>query len=142
MTEKKFIADWIIKLNEEGLKEFPGAFLKTDELKEIVLPGKTLVIGKEFFGSYEILSTDGESVYQAASLDEAKYIVYSSRDKSSLIKIPADGKYTREALSLYNEYLDAIIKHIETDYKKIFPREKKSNYIVNEIFKRLNLTRY
>lgn len=142
MTEKKFIADWVIKLTDEALKEFPDDFLKTEKLKIISLPCKALVIGQEFFGSYEILSVDGQSVCQASSYDEAKYILYSNRNKTSTVKIPVDPNNIKEALTLYNEYLDAIIKHVEADYKKTLPGMKNSNYIVNEIFKRLNLTRY
>ncbi len=142
MNEKKFITDWVIKLSAEGLKEFPVDFLKTDEAKTINLPEKTLVVGQEFFGSYEILTTDGKSVHQASDYNEAKYFIYANRTKPKEILLPSKKEKVLETITFYQEYLDTLIRHIEADYKKNFPGMKNSCYVVNEIFRHLNLVRH
>ncbi|MHB8579026.1 MAG: hypothetical protein ACYDA4_04090 [Ignavibacteriaceae bacterium] len=142
MNEKKFITEWVTKLSEEGLKEFPGDFLKTDEVKTINLPEKTLVVGQEFFGSFEILTTDGKSVHHAPDYIEAKYFIYANRTKPKEILLPAKKEKILETITLYQEYLDTLIRHIESDYKKSFPNTKNSSYVVNEIFRHLNLVRH
>ncbi len=142
MKEKEFISKWTSLLSEDGIKKFPEDFLTTEELNEIVLPGKTLVTGQEFFGSYEVITVDGAAVLQADSQHKAKYIVYSSRSKITLLKIPRDENQIKLVVNRYESYLDSIIREIEFDYKKTFPGEKRNNAIVNEIFRILNLYRF
>lgn len=142
MKEKEFISKWTSSLTENGIKKFPEDFLTHEESDEIVLPGKTLVTGQNFFGSYEVLTADGAAVLQAESQHKAKYIVYSSRSKKTLLKVPRDENHIKSVVSQYENYLDSMIKEIELDYKKSFPGEKRSNAIVNEIFRVLNLNRY
>lgn len=141
MTERTFITEWVVDLSEKGLKEFPVDFLSIDDVKTISIPNKTLVIGQEFFGNFEILSVDGQQVYQASNIDEAKYIIYSNRSKPLTVKIPNNPAYIKQTLRLYNEYLDSIIKQIESQYKKNFREMNNSNYVINEIFRHLNLIR-
>lgn len=141
MTERTFITEWVVDLSEKGLKEFPTDFLSSDDVKTLSIPNKTLVIGQEFFGNYEILSVDGQQVYHASSIDEAKYIIYSNRTKPLTVKIPNNPENIKQTLRLYNEYLDSIIKQIESKYKKNFREMNNSNYVINEIFRHLNLIR-
>ena len=141
MTERTFITEWVVELSEKGLKEFPADFLSTDDIKTVNIPNKTLVIGQEFFGNYEILSVDGQQVYHASNIDEAKYIIYSNRTKPLAVKIPNNPEYIKKTLYLYNEYIDSIIKQIESHYKKNFHESNNSNYVINEIFRHLNLIR-
>lgn len=142
MKEKEFISKWTSSLTENGIKKFPEDFLTNEITREINLPHKTLVVGGEFFGSYEVLTVDGASVLQAENLYKAKYITYSSRAKSSSVKIPQNEESIKATVIQYENYLDSIIKEIESDYKKAFPGEKKANSLTNEIFRVLNLTRY
>lgn len=141
MTERTFITEWVVELSEKGLKDFPADFLSIDDVKTISIPNKTLVIGQEFFGNYEILSVDGQQVYQASNIDEAKYIIYANRSKPLTVKIPNNPEYIKQTLRIYNEYLDSIIKQIESQYKKNFREMNNSNYVINEIFRHLNLIR-
>ncbi len=142
MKEREFISKWITTLSENGIKAFPGDFLQDDTTEEIKLPGKTLVIGREFFGNYEVLAVDGSQVLQANSLYKAKYIVYSSRNKTTSLYIPKDEEQIKKIVIQYDNYLDTLMKEIESDYKKSFPREKRNNALSNEIFRVLNLKRY
>ena len=142
MLEKEFISKWTASLSEKGIKTFPEDFWENKTSEEITLPGKTLVIGEEFFGNYEVLTVDGTAVLQVESQFKAKYIVYSSRKKNTSVKIPVKSEDIKTAVAKYENYLDSIIKEIEADYKKSFPGEKRSNDLTNEIFRVLSLNRY
>lgn len=142
MNEKEFISKWTGSLSRSGIKKFPGDFAPEGEFENISLPGKPLVIGEEFFGNFEVLTTDGAAVLQADSQSRAKYIVYSSRDKITSLAVPGNPGEIKKAVSAYEAYLDSIIKEIESDYRKVFPGEKRGAALVNEIFRVLNLNRY
>jgi len=142
LTEKEFISKWTDSLSNSGIRKFPDDFLTDGEFENIKLPGKQLVIGEEFFGNFEVLTIDGAAFLQADSQSKAKYIVYSSRNKITELKIPKSPDEMKSIVSKYENYLDSIIKDIESDYKKTFPGEKRSNAMVNEIFRVLNLNRY
>ena len=133
MKEKEFVSKWTSSLTENGIKKFPEDFLVGDITEEIHLPNKTLVIGEVFFGNYEVLTADGAAVLQAESLYKAKYITYSSRTKTGSVKIPLNDDHIKTTVAQYESYLD---------YKKNFPGEKRSNALINEIFRVLNLNRY
>jgi len=142
VKEKEFITKWTISLSEDGIRKFPDGFTKGNKVEKIELPGKSLVIGEEFFGSFEVLTIDGTAVMQADSQSKAKFIVYSSRNKITKLNIPENPEEVKSSVSKYENYLDTIIKEIEADYKKTFPGEKRGNALVNEIFRVLNLNRY
>ena len=142
MKEKEFTSKWITSLREKGIKKFPNDFLIDETIEEINLPSKTLVIGQEFFGSYEVLTAEGAAVLQAENLHRAKYITYSSRIRTRPVKIPKNDDQVKTLVTQYENYLDSIIKEIESDYKKNFPGEKRNNALTNEIFMILNLNRY
>lgn len=142
MKEKEFISKWTSSLSENGIKKFPEDFLVGEDIEEIFLPDKTLIIGKEFFGRYEVLTVDGTAILQAESLYKAKYIAYSSRTKTGSVKIPLNDDHIKTTVIQYESYLDSIIKEIESDYKKNFPGEKRSSALINETFRILNLNRY
>ncbi len=142
MTEKDFIAGWVSKFSSKGIKEFPRDFCEIKSHKEISLPGKTLVLGQEFFGNFEILSVDGSLIFQAENHDLAKFIIYANRLHPKSILIPAGQIEAKEANSKYEKYIDSIIREMETDYKKALPLGKNFNGAVNEILRVLNLVRY
>ncbi len=142
MTEKDFISNWTKQISDEGIKSFPDDFISFKNYQLIDLPGKALVIGKEFFGTVEILSTDGTQVYQAENHLTAKFIIYSNRLVPLKIKIPKENSVIGSSVNLFENYLDGIIKQIESDYKKSFPMGKNSSGAINNIFRILNLMRY
>jgi hypothetical protein len=111
-------------------------------LQDITLPGKALVIGGSFFGSIEILTTDGSVFMNVENHLKAKFIIYSNRNRPVKITIPEKEPEIKSAVEKYENYLDQLIKQIESDYKKSFPGGKESASLINNIFKILNLTRY
>jgi hypothetical protein len=141
MKEKEFVHQQVNALAKE-LKTFPNEFISGYESKVISLPPKNLLLGEEFFGKYEILTADGTLVFHSTSYDEAKFIVYSSRTKPDKIFLPTNENDLINSLSVYNKYLDGIIKDISLLYKKYFPEGKNLHAVSNDIFRNLNLVRY
>ncbi len=142
MNKKSFIDDWIIKSESEGIQDFPNQFIDKDQLDVFSIPQKTLVIGSEFFGSYEVLTTEGELVYQASNVDEAKFFIYSSRKRDGKASLPKNKSLIKDLVKRYNQYLDDLLNQIQKDYKKNFPTEKDAHTTANQIFQKLNLIRY
>jgi hypothetical protein len=142
LNEELFIENWISKVQSSGVRQFPLHFIDESQLDIVSIPIKTLVIGQEFFGAYEIITTDGESVYHANNYDEAKFIVYSSKERNGKSYLPKDRSMTKTLVDSYNNYLDDLLAQIKNDYKKNFKDGKNVNGVSNEIFKKLNLIRY
>lgn len=142
MSEKDFINKWTKLLSAEGIKKFPSDFADIKDFILLELPKQTLMLGKEFFGAYEVLTTTGESVYQANDLNEAKYIIYSGRNRSGKIQLPESKDEIALATKKYEAYIDSVLSRIEKDFKKEFPDSKNFSLVSNEIFKVLNLIRY
>jgi hypothetical protein len=142
LNEKLFIDNWISKIQAEGIKQFPFHFIDETQLDIISIPIKTLVVGQEFFGAYEIITTSGEQVFQASTSDEAKFFVYSSKQRDGKAYLPKDKSMISKIVSLYNNYLDELIDKVKVDYKKLFPDGKNFLNVSNEIFQKLNLIRY
>lgn len=141
MIEKEFITAQIAKLKSSGLKIFPEDFCDLSDTKELNLPERNLVLGKDFFGSFEITTTKGESVLNIEDQLEAKFIVYSSKKRAKQIKIPKDPKLITESVKKYESYLDELLTKIRNDYRKENLGFKNIGIISGEIFKKLNLTR-
>lgn len=142
MNEKLFIDKWISNIKSQGIKNFPKDFINESELNSFSIPKKTLVLGQEFFGSYEILTTRGDQVYQASTLDEAKFFIYSAKERNGLAYLPKDKLQIKSVVDLYNKELDNLVDQIKKDYKKTFPESKNLLAVTNEIFQKLNLIRY
>lgn len=141
LTEKEFIASLTNKILSEGLKSFPEDFREIKDFQEINLPSKSLLIGTELFGKVEIITPDGSFVLQAENYNQAKYIIYAGRNKSCRIKIPENTDEIKSLLSGYEKYLDSFVLLIDKEYKKNF-QDRNSDFVVNEIFRALNLVRY
>jgi hypothetical protein len=136
------VANWTKKISDEGIKSFPDDFIAIPATLEISLPGKALVIGGSFFGSIEILTTDGNLFLHADSHIKAKYIIYSNRNRPPKITLPEKESEIKTVVEKYESYIDQLIKQVELDYKKTFPGNKDSAQIINNIFKLLNLIRH
>lgn len=141
MTKKEFVDFWKSKLLAEGIKIFPDDFLDNVETLEKKIPATTLILGSELFGSYEVITTTGEVIFQADNFIEAKYYVYSSQQRKSQIKFPADKNLIPLIVKKYEQYIDNIITEITKDFKKSFSDTKEINP-VSEILKALKLVRY
>lgn len=142
MSEQDFINRWTKLLSAEGIKKFPDDFYEIKDFILIELPKQTLVLGKDFFGAYEVLATSGESVYQASDLAEAKFIIYAGRNRSGIVHLPVSKDDIASTLKNYESYVDSILSRIEKEFRKEFPESKKFPFVSNEIFKVLNLIRY
>lgn len=141
MDERNFISLWIQTLNAESIKNFPGDFAIASECQNYNLPGKGLLIGKEFFGEYELISAEGSEVLKVESYEKAKFFIYANRNKPKVLSVPMDNSLIRDMTTKYEKYLDSIIKRIDQDYRNKFPDSKNFTEIINQIFNHLNLVR-
>jgi len=141
LTKKEFVEYWKNKLISEGIKTFPDDFLDNVETLKKKIPAKTLILGSELFGTFEVITTDGEIITQAENYIEAKYYVYGSQQRKSEIKFPVDKNLIPLIVKKYEQYIDSIITEVTKDFRKSFQDTKEINP-VSEILKTLNLVRY
>jgi len=141
VSEKDFIFSKSKDLSLSGIKSFPIDFITSKSLNTIEVPEKVLVLGKEFFGSYEVSSAAGDFVLTFNNLFEAKYVVYASQHRKKQIKIPGELSNIKKSVEDYEQYLDELLQEIKKDYLKKFANGKNLTSVSNEIFKKLNLTR-
>jgi len=100
------------------------------------------VLGSEFFGAVEILTTEGTPVLQAESIHKAKYIVYANINRSGNIILPNIEDEIKSAVEKYENHLDWILLDIEEELKKKLPKSRNFHSVTNEIFLKLNLVRH
>lgn len=141
MTKKEFVEYWKNKLISEGIKTFPDDFLDNVETLQKKIPAKTLILGSELFGTFEVITTDGEVITQAENYIEAKYYVYASQKRNSEMKFPVSKNLIPLIVKKYEQYIDNIITEVTKDFRKSFQDTKEINP-VSEILKTLNLVRY
>lgn len=141
MSEKDFIFSKSKDLSISGIRIFPVDFIKSKDLNTIEVPDKVLVLGKEFFGSFEVTSATGDFFLTFNNEFEAKYVVYASQNRKNIIKIPPDLISIKKAVEDYEQYLDQLLQEIKKDYLKKINNGKNFTSVSNEIFKKLNLTR-
>ena len=141
MSEKDFIFSKSRELYLNGIKIFPVDFTNSKNTKIIEVPEKELVLGKEFFGSYEVSTIAGDFLLTFNNASEAKYIVYASKNRKDKIKIPKEPDNIKAAVENYEKYLDQLLQEIKKDYLARFSNGKNFTSVSNEIFKKLNLTR-
>ena len=141
MSEADFIFSKSKEFTLTGIKNFPIDFLFTNNCVEVDVPDKALILGKEFFGSFEVTSATGDFIINFSNEAEAKYIVYASINRKNKIKIPADSSLIKKCVEDYEKYLDQLLLDIKKDYLKKISNGKNFTLVSNEIFKKLNLTR-
>ena len=141
MSEKDFIFSKSRDLSLSGIKTFPIDFIKSNNFNVIDVTDKVLVLGKEFFGAYEVSSATGDFVITFNNVFEAKYVVYASQNRKNKTKIPPDLISIKKAVEDYEQYLDQLLQEIKKDYLKKINNGKNFTSVSNEIFKKLNLTR-
>ena len=142
VTKKEFVSQYIKKHNESLTRKFPDDFIIPTVKEKIELPQKTLVLGNEFFGQHEILTTEGSSVLLAENIYKAKYIIYAGKDRRRSVLIPKDYIELKSGVESYEKYLDSILMDIKENFEKNFPESPDINSVLNEIFSKLNLIRY
>ncbi len=142
MNEKEFVNKWKLEISKEGLKVFPDDFLKDEDCNEFELKEKSLFLGEEFFGKYEVLDIEGNVFLQVDDYYQAKYLVYAGRKKVDKVRMPNNIPELKSVLTEYEKYLDSILIKIQSDYKKTFKSNTNLHSVTNEIFHSLNLIRY
>jgi len=141
LNEKDFIFSKSKDLSLSGLKNFPQDFSNSKKISTIEVPEKVLLLGKEFFGSFEVTSATGDFSLSFQNEFEAKYVVYASHNRKNKIIIPVEHSEIRSAVEEYEKYLDKLLLEIKNDYQKKINNGKNITLVSNEIFKKLNLTR-
>ena len=142
MSEKDFINKWVKSLREGGLKKFPDDFMIDGNTEIIELPAKTLVLGPELFGTWEIEDTSGNKMLQAKNIISAKYILYSNRLFPEKIEMPKTDSESTVMVKAYEKYLDGLVIEIIKDFRSTFPEKKNFFEVSNVIFNSLSLCRY
>lgn len=142
MTIREFENTWEERILSDYLKSFPDDYINKDSVRELQMPGKTLTMGSELFGSHEVVDTEGVAHFTVANYLEAKFIIYSNRTLPSSIILPENEEELNDAVKEYENFLDTILKRIESDFKNEFPDSKESLAVTNRIFSSLNLQRY
>lgn len=110
-------------------------------MTSLTLPDETLIIGNEFFGSFEIITSKGTTYELTDSLIKAKYIVYAGKHRNEKIQIPREENDIEIVVKNYEKYLDGLLKQIESDYQTKFPEGDEIQIASNEIFRKLHLYR-
>lgn len=141
MTEKEFIAKIVENYLKRGIKVFPTDFVESTLVEVLDIPQKTLILGEQLFGSFEIITTDGSQVLLTDNMMKGKFIVYASCNANGLIEIPQEKRMLEDAVDNYENYIDSILIEIQKDFKTAFPESENNLDVVNEVFKKLNLIR-
>ena len=141
MNEKDFIFSKSRELKLSGIRNFSSDFLHTTNIRTIDLPEKDLILGKEFFGKFEVSTITGDFVLSFNNIFEAKYTVYAGKNRNSKIKIPVDFESIKAAVENYEKYLDSLLIELKKDYLSRFSIGKNFTSVSSEIFKKLNLIR-
>lgn len=142
MNTKEFEKKWAGIIEKELLKKFPDEFIAVHDSYLLEMPRKTLTIGSEFFGNYEIVDPEGNVHFKIDNYFKVKYILYSNRTKPAVILMPNNEAKLKSAVKEYERLLDSIIKEMERNFKQEFPEDKNFSRASNHIFSKLNLHRY
>jgi len=142
MTNHEFEKIWEDRILKDYLKNFPDDYIKLENCRDLTMPGKTLTMGSELFGSFEVVDSEGVAQFTVQNYIEAKYIIYSNRTLPSAVQIPGKEEEISETVKEYENFLDTVLKRIESDFKNEFPESKESVAMSNRIFSNLNLQRY
>jgi len=127
----------------EGAKNFPEEFIDSAYLKdsqEISITGKPLKLGHFFMGLQEVVSEDGYK-YEAKSLEEAKFILYSQKPDTYIVKIPKNKIALSQAVAKYEKYIRELKDRL---FKTFFERvldHKQAEHLTNAVFEDLGLNR-
>ena len=140
MNEKDFINSWIEKI-ESNFQKFPNDYVSDIETENYDMPGKTIALGSELFGQFELVDLDGNPVLQTDDYNFIKYLLYSNRLKPTAIPKPKNNSEIANVVKEYEIQLDSIMKEIKSDLAKLLPTSDFLR-ITNQIFSALNLQRY
>ncbi|MDP3024225.1 MAG: N-6 DNA methylase, partial [candidate division Zixibacteria bacterium] len=125
----------------EGAKNFPEEFIDSvyfKDSKEISITGKPLKLGHFFMGLQEVIAEDGFK-YEAKSLEEAKFVIYSQKLDSYIIKIPKNKIALSKVVHNYEKYLKELKgKFFETFFNRVRDH-KQADSLTRQAFEELGL---
>ena len=125
----------------DGAKNFPEEFIDSAYLKdskEISITGKPLKLGHFFMGLQEVVSEDGYK-YEAKSLEQAKFIIYSQKADTYIVKIPKNKTALNKAIHSYEKYLKELKgKFFETFFNRVLDH-KQAESLVRTVFEELGV---
>jgi type I restriction enzyme M protein len=109
-----------------GLKAFPEEFIDSVYLKrsmEISVPKERMKLGHFFMGLQEIMADDGYK-YEAKSPEEAKFIIYSQKPNSFIVKIPKNKIALTKAVAEYERYVRGLKdKFFQTFFNRVLDHQ-------------------
>jgi type I restriction-modification system DNA methylase subunit len=125
----------------DGVKGFPEEFADSrylKDVKEISVPNEPLKLGSYFMGKQEVVS-ETDFRYEAENIDEAKFIVYSQKPGSFVIKIPKKKTVIINAVEDYKRYLkDLKAKLFEAFFSRTHDH-KQADTLVQQVFEEIGL---
>jgi hypothetical protein len=132
----------LVEILPEGVsKSFPEEFIDSSYLKdakEISITNKPLKLGHFFMGLQEVVAEDGFKI-EAKSLEEAKFIVYSQKPDSYIVKIPKNENALIKAVYSYEKYLKELKgKFFETFFDRVL-NHKQADSLTQQVFDELGL---
>ena len=141
MTEKEFVEKWTGDLITHRIKKFPDDFFSGNDYSTLTIPTCNLLLGEELFGKIEIIDTTGKSIMFTENIYHAKYILYSSYNNIKTIKIPASDLELREVVKSFEIFTEKLLKELNQEFKKEFPKSKNFNEVADKIFNYWGLKR-
>ena len=140
MNDKEFVSKWIQNVGSM-LKKFPDDFLTNIETENLQMPGKTISLGSELFGQFEIVDLNGNPILQTDDYNLIKFVLYANRLKPQSLLKPKNKSDIKAVVKGYENLLDSFIKEIKIELNKVLPN---SDFLrlSNQIFNALNLQRY
>jgi len=139
-AENNLVKEILSKIKSSDLKIFPDDFLKDTICYIENIPDKILFLASELFGKYEIRTCDGDFFKMIDDIYLAKYYVYSSMQRKSVLKIPSNHFTLVEVISEYEKYFDNIVKMIDNEISKSGLNVNKMK-LINDVIQSLNLVR-
>ncbi len=132
----------LVEILPEGVsKSFPEEFIDSSYLKdskEISVTNKLLKLGHFFMGLQEVVAEDGFK-FEAKSLEEAKFIIYSQKPDSYIVKIPKNKNALIKVVYSYEKYLKELKgKFFETFFNRV-QNHKQADFLTNQVFEELGL---
>jgi len=125
-----------------GLKKFPEQFLekplKPQEYQSISIPGEPLKLGMFFLGTQQVVSDSGFT-FEAKSVDEAKYAIYSQKPDTFVVNLPKDKVVITKAANDYERYLEKLRNELFQEFFRRTFDHKLSDTLMQRAFAELGL---
>ena len=136
---KRQVVDEILP---QGPRNFPEAFLdlsiKKEDFEDISIPAEKLNMGRYFMGFQEVV-TDLGFIYEARSIEEAKYLIYAQKPNVFVIRIPKNKIAIKKSVDSYEKYLkDLKGKIFEAFYRRTLDHQR-ADILTNTIFEEHNI---